>query len=851
MTDVSKKRRLIPGDAGESVYDLNLFLTDAQLQAEYEKCEYCADKPCKEACPCDCSPADFIKAAYVGEASDIARAAALIMTMNPLGGICGQTCPEKHCMSACVHKKFDSAVNIPKVQATIIEKAKRLGVMPRLADPESNGKRIAIVGSGPTGLGAGALLSRRGYSVTIFEKGPEPGGMCNLIPDFRLDREVLKTDIDWTLRLGNIELQTNAEVRNPGELLEKGYDAVIVAAGLWEPIYPGILNEDKAIPGIPFLASPADYDVSGNVGIIGGGATAFDCGMTALLHGAGRVELFALENLSEMPLTNREMGELVNSGIDVNGRIQAQSILMNNGDIYGLSLVKVRLKEGRKFAPDAVEPIPGSEVVRNDIDRIIIAIGAKPGVPRTDEPGIFYAGDFLEGPTTVVEASAAGKNAAEQVDCYLEGKDVPEFKRDERGHVKSEIQIPGYNFEPVSLETDFFGKTISSPFLLSASPLTDGLEQMKKAYEAGWPGAIMKTAFDGAAIHIPAEYMYEFTERTYANCDNVSGHPLDRVCREVKELVEQYPDRMTIASTGGPVTGDDEADKRGWQGNTKKLEDAGVMAIEYSLSCPQGGDGTEGDIVSQNAELSAKIIDWVMDAGRGNVPKIFKLTGAVTSIEAILKEIKKVFERYPDKKAGVTLANTFPTMAFQKGEKENWEEGVVVGMAGEGALNISYLSLAKAAPLGIEISGNGGPMDYKQAADFLALGCRTVQFCSMPTVNGYAVIDELKSGLSHLMAHRGIDSVQKLTGIALPDPIRDFMELSADKKISQVDEEICVQCGNCRRCPYLAISYNDEGFPETDASKCIGCRMCNFMCFVGALSMRERTPEEAAALKED
>ena len=122
---------------------------------------------------------------------------------------------------------------------------------------------------------------------------------------------------------------------------------------------------------------------------------------------------------------------------------------------------------------------------------------------------------------------------------------------------------------------------------------------MKRAYEAGWPGVVMKTAFDGLHIHIPSEYIVTFTENTYGNSDNVSGHALDRVCEEVARLVKEYPDRLTAASTGGPVTGDDEADKKVWQANTLKLEKAGAMAVEYSLSCPQGGDGTKGDIVSR------------------------------------------------------------------------------------------------------------------------------------------------------------------------------------------------------------------------------------------------------------
>jgi dihydropyrimidine dehydrogenase (NAD+) subunit PreA len=171
-------------------------------------------------------------------------------------------------------------------------------------------------------------------------------------------------------------------------------------------------------------------------------------------------------------------------------------------------------------------------------------------------------------------------------------------------------------------------------------------------------------------------------------------------------------------------------------------------------------------------------------------------------------------------------------------------------MAGTGVLNISYLTLAKAAPLGLNISGNGGAMTYKEAANFLALGCSTVQFCSMPTKMGYDIIDEINSGVSHLMVKRGINSIQELIGIALPNPVTDFMELSPEKKISESNHDLCVQCGNCLRCPYFAISKNKEGYPITDPAKCIGCKMCNYLCFTGAIKMRERTNDEQRILIE-
>jgi len=362
---------------------------------------------------------------------------------------------------------------------------------------------------------------------------------------------------------------------------------------------------------------------------------------------------------------------------------------------------------------------------------------------------------------------------------------------------------------------------------------------------------VMKTAFDNVPIHIPGEYMFTFNPTTYANADNVSGHPLDRVCREVEQLVKQWPDRLTMASTGGPVSGRDESDAAGWQSNTKKLESAGVMGIEYSLSCPQGGDGTEGDIVSQNAALTAKIIDWIMQVGDPDIPKLFKLSAAVTSIVPILRAIRKVLDKYPNKKAGITLANSFPTLAFRPAPGRAWDEGVIVGMSGEGVTPISYLTLLQAVPEGIEISGNGGPMNYKAAMDFLALGVKTVQFCTIVMKQGYGIIKDLESGTSFLMQERGIHSMKELIGIARPHPVTDFMALTPIKKISEARPEYCVSCGNCARCPYLAITLDSNGIPHTDPARCIGCSICAKKCFTGAILMRARSDEELAMLIEN
>jgi dihydropyrimidine dehydrogenase (NAD+) subunit PreT len=786
-------------------------------------------------------------AARVGNPSDIKRSAAEIMSSNPLGGVCGLVCPDRFCMAACSRKKFDGSINIPKVQATLVEMAKRLGGIPKFSVPDSNGKKIAVIGGGPAGLGAAAALAQLGYAVDIFESRAFLGGMMNLIPDQRLDKDVVQSDIEFLLSLGAITAKTGTKVEDPKQLLKQGYDAVCVTTGLWKPIELGIKNENLAIKMVDLLSNKQVYQFDGRVAVIGGGATAVDCAITAKERGATHVELFMLEKLSEMPLTAAERQELVEHDIEINGRIRISKIRTDGKTVTGIETKKVQLPEGQPFKPANVGDVEGTDGVRTDFNAVIMAIGMRSYIAREQVEGLFYAGDVTHGPTTVVEAVASGKNMAIEVDAFLKKQIKPEIAKPTKSH----FALPGYNAVPVSLETEFFGRKIHSPYLLSASPLTDGLDQMNKAYEHGWAGGIMKTAFDNVPIHIPAGYMFTFNALTYGNADNVSGHPLDRVCREVEQLIKKWPDRLTMASTGGPVTGNDENDKKGWQSNTRKLEACGVMGIEYSLSCPQGGDGTEGDIVSQNAALTAKIIDWIMEVGSPDIPKLFKLTAAVTSIVPILRAIRKVLDKYPEKKAGITLANSFPSLAFRPAIGRVWEEGVVTGMSGDGVTPISYLTLATAVPQGIEISGNGGPMTYKAALDFLALGVKTVQFCTIATKYGYGIIRDLESGTAFLMQERGIQSMKQLIGIAHPNAITGFMDLSPVKKLSDFNYELCTSCGNCARCPYLAIQLDEQGRPHSDPARCIGCSICAKKCFTGAITLRERTAEELALLVEN
>lgn len=809
-----------------------MYLTDAQLMSEIRRCEYCATKPCKTACPCDCSPADFMMAASGGTKSDFQRAAGIILASNPLGGICGDVCPDHHCVAACSREKFDTAIQIPAVQATIIKKAREMGADPEFILPETNGIKIAIIGGGPAGIGTAVSLRQLGYSPEIFD-ADELGGQAALIPDARLDRGMLMADLMWVSEVFQI-VHHKQSIAEPKTLLEQGYTAVVVAGGLNDPIRLNIPGDEKAIYGMEILKQPGCFLFKGKRVALVGGAIAADQALTIAKAGAAHVEMITLETFAEMPLTEKEKEILIENGVLFSHRSRVAEIVNEAEHTVGIKMRKVILPRGESFHPSRIHDEEGSSEQFRPFDLVIIAVGNRPAF-RIEGPGIYSSGDMVNGPGTVVEAVAAGKNTAFKIDADLRGTGA--YVTPEKAG-KSTYLIPGWNRLPVGLETDFFGRRMRSPFILSAAPPSDGYEQMKAAYEAGWAGGIMKTSFDNLDIHIPSEYMFVWGDKgkTFANCDNVSEHPIDRVCEELALLIKEYPDRLTMASTGGPVTGNDESDKAGWQSNTRKLEKAGAMGIEYSLSCPQGGDGTQGDIVAQDPALTAKIIDWVMQISDAEIPKLFKLTGAVTAIYPIISAVKEVFDRYPQKKAGVTLANTFPSLGFRAGEGK-WDDGIIVGMSGEGVLPISYLSLARAGGMGVYISGNGGAMNHHDAANFLALGAGNVQFCTLPERYGYGIINELESGLSHLLRERGIGSVGELIGIAQPNPVTDFMDLKAKFKHSSLIKELCVKCGNCTRCPYLAITLDEEGYPKIDEDKCMGCSLCVQLCWTNALEM--------------
>ena len=148
-------------------------------------------------------------------------------------------------MAACARKTFDRPVEIPRIQAAVCQLSRELKALPAISKPVANGRKVAIVGAGPAGLGACAVLSRRGYHITLFDTAEGAGGACRSIPDYRFPKESLQADIDFVLGLGDIETKFGTRIDDAESLLEAGYDAVLVAVGEPEMNQLGIPGENS------------------------------------------------------------------------------------------------------------------------------------------------------------------------------------------------------------------------------------------------------------------------------------------------------------------------------------------------------------------------------------------------------------------------------------------------------------------------------------------------------------------------------------------------------------------------------------------------------------------------------
>ena len=384
----------------------NLYLTAPQAKAELEKCLQCASKPCMHACPVHVSPKDFIAAA---KNADWHKAAQLINEQNPMGEICGLICPDKFCMNACVRAKIDAPIRIPPLQALIMQKARFENNHFQTDNIKPNGKKIAVIGSGPAGCAATAELLKNGYAITVFEKNNIIGGALNLIPQARLPREIITYEWQRLLQNPLVELKLNSFITDYPALLQSGFAAVIVAVGEQKPRTLGITGEEFATLYTDYLSEPQKYITNQPIAVIGGGAVAVDCAVTAKSQGSDHVEMFVRRRFDHMRITTAERQSLIENGIDITTMTRPVKIEKENDDLTLWTTKTCFNSDGK------LEDIPNTLTPRSGFKYIILALGSTRKEDINEQPNIIYAGDVVLGGSTAVQAIADGKKAAQKL----------------------------------------------------------------------------------------------------------------------------------------------------------------------------------------------------------------------------------------------------------------------------------------------------------------------------------------------------------------------------------------------------------------------------------------------------
>ncbi|MDR7418760.1 MAG: NADPH-dependent glutamate synthase [Armatimonadota bacterium] len=434
-----------------------LGLDEPGALTEASRCLECKDPACVKGCPVSVDIRGFVQLLL---ARDYIGAITKIREANYLPGICGRVCPqESQCEILCVLGKRHTPLAIGKLErfAADYERTHDLFVPPEIAEPR--GQKVAIVGSGPSGLTCAAELARMGYQVTIFEALHAAGGVLRYgIPEFRLPREILDLEIDRVKQLG-VEIITNFIVGRTAtidELMDEwGFDAVYLATGAGSPHFMNIPGE--SLIGVysanEFLARVnlmkayrfPEYDtpikIGRRVAVVGGGNTAMDAVRTSLRLGAEAAYLVYRRSREEMPARVEEVQHAEEEGVQFVLLANPTRILGDEKNwVRGIECQKMALGEPDASGRRKPVPVPGSEFVL-EVETVIMAIGQSPnpiiqattpgldvgkkGTVVTDErkatsrPGVFAGGDLARGGATVILAMRDGKVAAASIDEYL------------------------------------------------------------------------------------------------------------------------------------------------------------------------------------------------------------------------------------------------------------------------------------------------------------------------------------------------------------------------------------------------------------------------------------------------
>ncbi len=464
---VSQKKHEMPTQSPEirakNFKEVALGYSEETAVAEAQRCLNCKNRPCVSGCPVNVHIPDFISKI---KERDFEGAYREISLSSTLPAVCGRVCPqETQCESKCTLGIKFEPVGIGRLERFVADWHNENQTAAPDA-PQSNGHRVAIVGSGPSGLTCAGDLAKKGYKVTIFEALHTAGGVLVYgIPEFRLPKSIVAKEVD-TLKALGVDIETNVVIGKTltvDELFDMGYEAVFIGSGAGLPNFMGIPGEslkgvysaNEFLTRSNLMKAYKDDPVTpimkgGKVAIIGGGNVAMDAARTALRLGADKVYVVYRRSMEELPARKEEVEHAMEEGIDFRLLNNPVEILgynnpdnprdEKNGFVTGMKCIKMELGEPDARGRRRPIPIEGSEFIL-DVDTVVVSIGTSPnplinsttkGLEVNERGGIiinedglttrdcvYAGGDAVTGAATVISAMGAGKHAAKAIDEYL------------------------------------------------------------------------------------------------------------------------------------------------------------------------------------------------------------------------------------------------------------------------------------------------------------------------------------------------------------------------------------------------------------------------------------------------
>jgi len=431
------------------------------FRAEYEKhvvekrcpamvCKEIVSSPCHYICPISQEASTYI--ALVAQ-KKFEEAYQVIRQDNPLPSVCGRVC-SRACEGACLAGEMGEPIAIRGLKRYVMDWAKGKGLDVPSKFPVTKSQKVAIVGAGPAGLTAGYFLAKKGYAVKIFEALPVPGGMLAVtIPSHRLPKNILNEDIEYIIKSG-VAIRTNMALGKDftlDDLFCQGYKAVFIATGAHKPLEIGIPGEEaegvlQALEYLKDVHLGRPPEMKGRVAIIGGGNSAVDAARVALRDkNVKKVTILYRRTRKEMPAYPEEIEAALQEGVKIEFLTAPVQVRTKDGRVMGVECQRMKLGEMDSSGRPKPVPIPGSEF-QVPAETLILALSERaytpylrdsdglslspewgtiivdPATMATTRPGVFAGGDVVSGPSSVVEALAAGKIAAQSVEDYLENR---------------------------------------------------------------------------------------------------------------------------------------------------------------------------------------------------------------------------------------------------------------------------------------------------------------------------------------------------------------------------------------------------------------------------------------------